>query len=107
MAIVDDEQRKWRRFEMDNPVQVRVDGQSRRGRLVDVSAGGAGVQAAPGAIDDELASLDIEGIGQYDGWIVREEDDGFAVMFDLDDDLKETLHEELESFRVRGDRGAE
>ena len=45
----------------------------------------------------------IDDIGNFEASVVREWDDGFAVAFDMDEDDKYSLQEDLEEFRRERD----
>ena len=65
---------------------VRERKREHRGATRDISASGAAVVAEPGIEDRSSVDLDIEDVGDISGHVSRLFDDGFAVVFDLDED---------------------
>ncbi len=70
-----------------------------RGATRDISASGAAVVAEPGIEDRSSVDLDIEDVGDISGHVSRLFDDGFAVVFDLDEDDKDRLFDEIRELR--------
>ena len=53
--------------------------------------------------DDGEIEIEIENFGNFAASVVREWDDGFAVEFDLDEDDRYSLQEDLEEFKREND----
>ncbi len=99
MSKSGDNRRRWKRVAIDKAAEVRVEGILYGGTTNDISAGGASFNVEIGTLSEESAELSIDDLGEYDVSVVRKWDDGFAVIFDLNEDDQYSLQEELESFR--------
>jgi len=99
MSKSGDNRRRWKRVAIDKAAEVRVEGTPYAGTTNDISAGGASLNAEIGTLSEESTELSIDDLGEYDVSVVRQWDDGFAVMFDLNEDDQYSLQEELEAFR--------
>lgn len=99
------ELRRWARYSTNNPVLFTSNGKSRKGFLRDISAGGAAFDLEDPHIDDERGMLSIDQLGAYEAQIIRDMDDGFAVMLSLDDSGQSTLQDELAAYFHKDERG--
>ena len=99
------ELRRWTRYSSDNPVLFTSNGISKKGFLRDISAGGAAFDLEAPHGDDDRGTLRIEEIGAYETQIIRDMDDGFAVMLSLDDSEQSALQEELADYFHKDDPG--
>ncbi len=87
------DKRRHERFALDRGAQVRDGERRRRGRLRDISGGGAAMamESELERFDQDLSNgdfveVDVEGLMPMQGQVARTFDDGLAVAFDLDDD---------------------
>ena len=97
------DKRTWERFNLEITADIKTAEHTHRRELNDVSAGGASLQGDVADFDDEDIEIDIDDIGHFAASVVREWDDGFAVAFDMDEDDKYSLQEDLEEFRREHD----
>ena len=100
MAGTGDDRRRWPRLVVGGDGEVASDGNRYPCAVNDLSAGGASVAAKDlEGLDDEGLALALEGFGEYGATVVRRWDDGVALEFDIAEDDRYSLQEELESFR--------
>jgi hypothetical protein len=98
------DKRRHVRIRVDKPVKVRDDAGEYDGQLADISFSGASVNGdALDFDDDQDLELDSEEFGRLTGNVVRDFDDGFAMAFDMDDEAKEDLVDEITGHRSGGD----
>ena len=97
------DKRTWARFNLEITADIKTAEHTYRREINDVSAGGASMQGDVANFDDEDIEIDIDDIGNFAASVVREWDDGFAVEFDMDEDDKYSLQEDLEEFRREHD----
>ena len=94
------EQRRHVRVKVDKPVKLRNESGEHDGQLVDISYSGAAVNAESLDLDDDNhVELESEDFGRLSGEVVRSFDDGVALAFDMDDDAKSQLVEEISGLR--------
>lgn len=100
MKPVGHEQRRYERFEVRLPTEVRgADGVS-TATLVDVSEGGAAVRATGTHYsNDAFVELHTEGYETLHGRVVREFSDGFALEFD-DEEERQRARDEIAKFKA-------
>lgn len=89
------DKRTWERFNLEITADIKTAEQTHHRELNDMSAGGASMQGDAADFDDEDIEIDIDDIGNFAASVVREWDDGFAVAFDMDEDDKFSLQEDL------------
>ncbi len=99
------EQRRWTRYPTDNSVLFTANGKSRKGQLRDISAGGAAFDLADPDSEDDRGLLTVEDLGVFETQVIRDMDDGFAVILSLDDGEQTTLQEELSEYFHEDDQG--
>ncbi len=99
------EHRRWTRYPADNSVQYTANGRTRNGQLSDISASGAAFRLEDPESNDDQGVLSIEEIGAYETQVIRDMDDGFAVMLSLDEGEQVALQEELADYFHQGDGG--
>lgn len=80
-------------------VSRRDDAKAINGSLVDISVGGAAIEAQVEFEENLAIDLEIDDVGRYSGRMTRSFDDGFAVCFDLDEGEQEELGMEIERIR--------
>lgn len=98
MSNPGDDKRQWKRLRMDGAAEVRSGGKPYPGSITDVSAGGASLGANIGDLSGAAVAVSIDNFGDYDCAVVRQWDDGMAVMFDLAEEDQYSLDEDIESF---------
>ncbi len=99
------EQRRWTRYSSNNQVRYTANGKSRNGRLRDISAGGAAFDLEGPDDDEDRGLLAVDELGAYETQLIRDMNDGFAVMLSLDDGEQLALHEELSEYFHKDDQG--
>jgi hypothetical protein len=72
-------------------------------KVQDVSGGGASFEGPPAFDVGEALEIELEAFGSVPGALVRKWDDGYSVAFDLDDDDRNSLQEDMESFMREND----
>ena len=98
------EKRRHVRIKVDKPVKIRDEKGEYEGQLSDISYSGAAVSGeALEFEEDQGLEVDSEEFGRLSGNVVRELDDGFAMAFDMDDEAKEDLVDEITGHRSGGD----
>ncbi|MEE8350783.1 MAG: PilZ domain-containing protein [Rhodospirillales bacterium] len=97
------ERRVWERHNIEKVVDIKTVQHTHSRDLDDMSAGGASVHGSLSEADDELVEIVIDDFGNFPASVVREWDDGFAVQFDIEEDEKFSLQEDLEAFRREND----
>jgi len=98
-----DERRVWVRHNIDRALDIKTTKQTHTRGLNDISAGGASIQGGVAEFEDEAIEIGTDDFGNFKASVVREWDDGFAVEFDIEDDDKYSLQEDLEAFRREND----
>jgi len=94
------DQRRFERFSVNRPTEVRSAEGNFQATLVDVSEGGAAVHLdKTGFGNDLFVALHSDGHEDLHGRIVRECDGGFALQFD-DEEEQERARVEIEKFRA-------
>ena len=95
------EQRRHTRVKVDKPVKFRDGSGQHDGRLADISSSGAAVNTEELDVnleDDQELELESEAFGTLLGNVVRILDDGFAMEFDLDEEIEERLISEITGY---------
>ena len=95
----------WTRYPAENPVVFTSNGRSRKGRLRDISASGAAFELENVDSDDDRGMLTVDDLGVYETQVIRDMDDGFAVMLNLDEGEQATLQDELADYFYQEDQG--
>lgn len=97
------ERRVWKRHNLEKTAGIKTDKHTHSRDLDDMSAGGASVHGSLSEDDGELVEIAIDDFGAFPASVVREWDDGFAVQFDIKEDEKFSLQEDLEAFQREND----
>jgi len=105
MTGIQHEHRRWTRYSADHPVLFTSNGKSGKGQLRDISAGGAAFDMEDLTGDSDRGELSIDGLGTYETQIIRDMEDGFAVMLSLDDREQSALQEELSDYFPENNEG--
>ncbi len=85
------------------PAKVRAGGREAEGTVKDISTSGVAL-ILHGPLDAsqfenrEFVELQIEGLGQFRGSVVRAYDDGVAVRFEADDEDRKAIDEGVAKF---------
>ena len=97
------ELRRWKRYRLHSTAKIKIREQILFSKVQDVSGGGAAFEG-PSAFDiGEAMEIELEEFGSVPGLLVRKWDDGFSVAFDLEDDDRYSLQEDMESFKREND----
>ncbi len=75
--------REHRRILVSNPATVTTDGEEIPGRILNISAGGAGIRMDVQLMDNTRITVNIENFGIVPAKVVRRLQDGVAVKFEL------------------------
>lgn len=97
------DKRTWERYNLEKTADIKTAEHTHRRELNDMSAGGASMQGDVADFDDGEIEIGIDEFGNFAASVVREWDDGFAVAFDMDEDDRYSLQEDLETFRREHD----
>jgi len=84
------EKRRHRRLTLDRKVRVDIDGETVEGNSRNISGGGISITSKTHIPNDQFVQLHIDSVGDVEGRVVRNFDDGFAVEFDTVS--KESIH---------------
>lgn len=95
--------RVWERHNLEKVVEIKTAQHTHSRDLDEMSAGGASVHGSFSQTGDELVEIAIDDFGSFPASVVREWDDGFAVQFDIEEDDKLSLQEDLDAFRREND----
>lgn len=97
------ERRRWTRHELEATAELRVEQATHLRPLGDLSGGGASIQGAKPPGGARRLDVALDDFGAFSGSIVRDWDDGFAVAFDLEEDDRYSLQEDIDSFMREND----
>ena len=89
------DKRRHPRVPTDKTVRARSNGREHKGRLKDISAGGAAINSDESLNADDPVDIEIEDMKELTAKVTRSLDDGYAVEFDLDDGDAEYLLDEM------------
>jgi hypothetical protein len=78
------ERRKFRRRGFTGQVRLSVDGKSIGCKLLDISVGGVAVRTAMPPEVDRDVSVEIDGLGRFDAYVRRVQDDKVGIAFATD-----------------------
>lgn len=78
--------RQHRRMFISQPTRVELDGTQHQGRILNVSAGGAGIMLDVQLPDNTRLAVEIENIGMIPARVVRQLSEGIAVKFELSEE---------------------
>ncbi len=95
------EQRRNTRVKVDKAVKFRDGSGQHDGQLANISSSGAAINAEVLDVnleDDQELELESEDFGTLPGNVVRTLDDGFAMEFDLDEEMEERLISEITGY---------
>jgi len=95
--------RNWERFPLERPARLKVNNADHTRDITDVSAGGASLRGqVVGSSADEI-EIGLEDFGEFSATVVRQWDNGFAVMFEIAEEDQYSLQEDVESFMREND----
>ncbi len=90
------ERRRHRRFPIDRALSARTKNGRRRGRLKDISAGGAGIMLDDALDAGDDVTLDIDDLGTHAGHVAGPSRyDLIPIAFDNDEEDQELLIAEI------------
>ena len=92
------EHRKWKRHRFNSRAKIQVRERILFAKIHDISGGGASFEGPPEFAPGDALQIELEEFGPVPGSVVREWDDGFSVAFDLGDDDRYGLQEDMETF---------
>ena len=98
-----DDRRKWRRLAIEKAARVKANGAPYAGTAKDISGGGALIDLEIEALGGVSVEISIDEFGDFDASVVRQWDTGVALIFDINEDDRYALQEELEAFRREND----
>ncbi len=94
------DKRRYQRFDVNQPAEIRSPRGNFDATLVDISEGGAYVQLDQTGFENNLfVELHTEGSDSLHGRVVREFSGGFALEFDNEAERKRALSE-IEKFKA-------
>lgn len=99
------ERRRWKRHRLNSTAKIKIRERILFSKVQDVSGGGAAFEGPSEFTAGEALEIELETLGTVPGSLVREWDNGFSVAFDLGDDDRDSLQEDLESFMRENDLG--
>ncbi|MBL4739633.1 MAG: PilZ domain-containing protein [Sneathiella sp.] len=82
----DSNRRQHKRILVSNPTTVESDSGSYTGRILNISAGGAGIRMDVCLLDDTRLTVNIENVGMIPAKVVRQMRDGVGVKFEISED---------------------
>jgi PilZ domain-containing protein len=91
----DDNRRKHRRVLVSQPTRVELDGQEHKGRILNVSAGGAGIMLDVQLKDNSRVAVEIESVGMIPAKVVRQLNEGVAVKFELSEEKEQHFVDQI------------
>ncbi len=97
------DQRRHQRLEMPEHVKATIigeDGVEQDVRVMDISAGGAGLAVDGPFENDAFVELHMEGYGKIPARVKREFVEGIGVEFEFGGPEKNDMEEELQKFRL-------
>ncbi len=97
------ERREWTRYELKMTAHINRSDSSQPAEVKDFSAGGASLSGAVANNNDHILEVSMKEFGNLPASVIRDWDDGFSVMFDLDEDDKHSLQEDIDSFMREND----
>lgn len=81
-----DNRREYRRILVSNPTTVESDDGSYSARILNISAGGAGIQMDVRLLDQTKLTVNIENIGMIPAKVVRQMQNGVGVKFEISEE---------------------
>lgn len=87
--------RKHRRVFFSQPTRVELDGAEHEGRILNVSAGGAGIMLDVQLPDNTRLAVEIENVGMIPGKVVRQLNEGIAIKFELSKEKEQTFIKQI------------
>lgn len=83
--------RAHRRVVMTRETRIRHESDAHRARILNISAGGAGLQMEMRLPDGSEITLEIANIGLIPARVIRQIEDGVAVKFDFSEEKEQAL----------------
>ncbi len=97
------DRRRYQRTEMPEHLKATIigeDGVEQDVRVMNISAGGAGLIVDGSFENDDFVDLHMEGYGKIPARVKREFVEGIGVEFELGEPEKNDMEEELKKFRL-------
>lgn len=104
--IADDNRREHKRVFVSTPAVVTADDNEFSGRILNISAGGAGINMDVQLKDDTRITVKIEDIGIIPARVVRNLQNGVAVKFEISEAKEKRFIEQITDI-VEMKRGSE
>jgi len=102
MTPIDTENRRaHRRVVMEKDTRIRHGGGAARARILNISAGGAGLQMEMRLPDATEITVEIDNIGLIPARIVRQLKDGVAVRFEFSEEKEQQLIQQIAGIVAR------
>ncbi|MBT4769520.1 MAG: PilZ domain-containing protein [Rhodospirillaceae bacterium] len=103
MQDINDEKRRWKRLKTGSSADLVIDNTSYPARVTDISGGGVSLETQTPCQNGQLVKLDLEGFGDFDAVIIRDQASGLALEFSHAEDDQSSLQEDIDSFRREND----
>jgi len=103
MQDINDEKRRWKRLKTGASADLVIGGARVSARVTDISGGGVSLQTNAGGQSGQLVELALEGFGDFDAVIIRDQANGLALEFSHHEDDQYSLQEDIDSFRREND----
>ena len=94
-SIADDNRREHKRVLISAPAVVTADDKEFSGRILNISAGGAGINMDVQLVDDTRITVKIEDVGMIPARVVRNMQNGVAVKFEISAEKEKRFIEQI------------
>ncbi|MEH6403208.1 MAG: PilZ domain-containing protein [Sneathiella sp.] len=91
----DSNRRQHKRILLSNPTTIKSDGDSYSGRILNISAGGAGIRMDVRLLDDTELTVNIENVGMIPAKVVRQMQNGVGVKFEISEEKEKRFIEKI------------
>ncbi len=90
-----DNRREHRRVLVSNPTTVMNDGEEIAARILNISAGGAGIRMDVRLMDSTQITVNIENVGIIPAKVVRQLQDGVGVKFEISEEKEQLFIQQI------------
>lgn len=90
-----DNRREHKRVFISKPATIADGDQEVAGRILNISAGGAGIRLDVQLLDHTKITVDIENIGAIPAKVVRQMQDGVGVKFELSEEKEQRFIQQI------------
>ncbi len=90
-----DNRREHRRILVSKPATVRTEDDEFTGRILNISAGGAGICMDVRLMDKTRITVNIENFGLVPAKVVRQMQDGIGVKFEMSEEKEKRFIEQI------------